>query len=288
MEKIKRMKKKSTGERLEFYDFSDVTVEHLHRYAVANDFVKDKIVLDIASGEGYGSYILSKDASKVIGVDIDKDTVLEAQKKYVNNNLNFIIGSADNISVDSNSIDIVVSFETIEHHDRHDEMFLEIKRILKHDGILIMSSPDKKFYSDLPGFKNKFHVKELYFDEFKDLTNKYFRTAKFYVQKAYNLNSIISSVDDFNNMVVYSGDHSEINKNENNHLYILTIASENDLKDLPSSIFNGIDINKLKVAQSLLTNTNKMMSSNSYKLGNFIIRPFFLFKKLLFKSIKTN
>ena len=39
------MKKISTGERLEFYDFSDVTVEHLHRYAIANDLVKNKVVL---------------------------------------------------------------------------------------------------------------------------------------------------------------------------------------------------------------------------------------------------
>jgi len=281
MEKIKRMEKKSTGERLEFYDFSDVTVEHLHRYAIANDFVKNKIVLDIASGEGYGSYILSRYASNVIGVDIDKDTVIDAQKKYVNNNLSFVVGSADNIPVDSNSIDIVVSFETIEHHDKHDEMFLEIKRVLKSDGILIMSSPDKKFYSDIPGFKNKFHVRELYFDEFKDLTKKYFNTAKFYVQKAYNLNSIISSLEDFNDIIVYSGDHSEISKNENNHLYILTIASENSLKDLPFSIFNGMEISKLKAEQSLLINSSKIRATNSYRLGNIIIKPLFFLKKLL-------
>lgn len=281
MEKIKRMTKKSTGERLEFYDFSDVTIEHLHRYAIANDFVKDKMVLDIASGEGYGSYILSKDASTVIGVDIDTDTVIEAQKKYVNNNLSFVVGSADNIPVDSNSIDIVVSFETIEHHDKHDEMFLEIKRVLKPGGILIMSSPDKKFYSEIPGFKNKFHVKELYFDEFKDLTNKYFGTAKFYVQKAYNLNSIISSIEDFNNIIIYSGDHSEISKNENTHLYILTIASENNLEDLPFSMFNGIEISKLKSMQSLLINNNKIRATNSYRLGNIIVKPLFFFKKMI-------
>ena len=36
------MSNKSTGERLEFYDFSEVTVEHLHRYAIAKNYVKNK------------------------------------------------------------------------------------------------------------------------------------------------------------------------------------------------------------------------------------------------------
>lgn len=274
------MEKKSTGERLEFYNFSDVTVEHLHRYAIANDFIKNKVVLDIASGEGYGSYILSKNASKVIGVDIDAEAVFDAQKKYINENLSFMVGSADKIPVDSNTIDVVVSFETIEHHDKHEEMFLEIKRVLKQDGILIMSSPDKKYYSDIPKFKNKFHVKELYFDEFECLTKTHFKTAKFYVQKAYNMNSIVSNIYDFNNMIMFSGDHFGIKKNDNTHLYILAIASENDLKDLSTSIFNGIDINNIKIEQYLITNSNKIKLSNSYRLGNIILKPLFLLKKL--------
>lgn len=273
------MSKKSTGERLEFYDFSDVTVEHLHRYAIANDFVKNKVVLDIASGEGYGAFILSKNALKVIGVDIDKETVVDAQKKYLNNNLNFIVGSADNIPVDSNSIDVVVSFETIEHHDKHEEMLLEIKRVLKHDGILIMSSPDKKYYSDIPGFQNKFHVKELYFEEFEELIKKYFKITKFYVQKAYNLNSIISNLVEFNKMIIYSGNQYFVKKKINTHLYVLAIASQNHLEDLAASIFNGSDIANLKREQCMSYNSHVIKNTNSYKLGNIIIKPFFFFKK---------
>jgi ubiquinone/menaquinone biosynthesis C-methylase UbiE len=281
------MTKKSTGERLEFYDFSDVTVEHLHRYAIANDFIEGKVVLDIASGEGYGSNILAQKALEVIGVDIDIDSVKDANEKYIKNNLKYIVGSADNIPIESNSIDVVVSFETIEHHDKHEEMFMEIKRVLKQDGILIMSSPDKKHYSDIPNFKNKFHVKELYFEDFEFLTKKYFKKPKFYMQKAYNMNSIVSNIFDFNNMIIYSGDHFGIKKNENAHLYILVVASENDLKDLNTSIFNGIDINNIKMEQHLMTNSNKIKNeiklSNSYRLGNIVIKPLFVLKKL-FKS----
>ena len=278
------MKKKSTGERLEFYDFSDVTVEHLHRYAIANDFVKNKVILDIASGEGYGSYLLSKNASKVIGVDIDKETVFEAQKKYINNNLSFTVGSVDKIPVNSNSIDVVVSFETIEHHDKHEEMFLEIKKVLKSDGILIMSSPDKKYYSDIPNFKNKFHVKELYFEEFEELVKKHFKFSDFYVQKAFNLNSIVADFADFSKMNVYSGSHLNVEKEENIHLYIILVASDSKIERLSTSLYNGCSINKLRTEQFLKANSNLIKSTSSYRLGNFIIAPLFYLKKI-FKNL---
>ncbi|MBK0371249.1 class I SAM-dependent methyltransferase [Flavobacterium agrisoli] len=280
MEKLKRMTRKSTGERLEFNDFSDVTIEHLHRYAIAKDFVENKIVLDIASGEGYGSFILSKKASKVIGVDIDKETVFNAKEKYTNDNLNFFVGSADNILLEANSIDVVVSFETIEHHDKHEEMLLEIKRVLKADGILIMSSPDKKYYSDIPGFKNKFHVKELYFDEFENLINKNFESAKFYVQKSYNLNSIISNLLDFSKLKIYSGNQAEVDPIDNHHLYILAVASNKQVNDLPTSIFNGSEISKIIREYDLNRITENIKNTSSYKLGNAIIKPFFLIKKM--------
>ncbi len=274
------MKKKSTGERLEFYDFSDVTVEHLHRYAIAKDFVYNKVILDIASGEGYGSYLLSKNASKVIGVDIDEETVFEAQKKYINKNLSFTVGSADKIPVDSNSIDVVVSFETIEHHDKHEEMFLEIKRVLKSNGILIMSSPDKKYYSDIPNFKNKFHVKELYFEEFQELVKKHFKFSDFYVQKAFNLNSIFADFADFSKMNVYSGSHLNLEKVENSHLYVMSVASDSKIERLSTSLFNGCSINKMRTEQFLKANSNLIRSTYSYRLGNFIIAPLFYLKNI--------
>jgi ubiquinone/menaquinone biosynthesis C-methylase UbiE len=274
------MKKESTGERLEFYDFSDVTVEHLHRYAIANDFIEGKVVLDIASGEGYGSSILAQKALKVIGVDIDIESVESAKKKYIRNNLKYIVGSADNIPIESNSIDVVVSFETIEHHDKHDEMLMEIKRVLKKDGLLIMSSPDKKNYSDIPNFKNKFHIKELYYDEFENLIKKYFKFSDFYVQKAYNLNSIVADFADFSKMNVYSGSDLNVKQEENIHLYIIVVASENNIVRLSTSLFNGCAINDLRTKQYLKINSESIKSSSSYRLGNLIISPFFYLKKL--------
>src|SRR5688572_10418148 len=103
-------KLEATGERMlpEMRDPS-ILIEHLHRYALAKQFCQGKIVLDIASGEGYGSNILSDVAQEVIGVDIDEVSVKYASHKYKNKNLSFKTGSADSIPVVDGFIDVVVS-----------------------------------------------------------------------------------------------------------------------------------------------------------------------------------
>src|SRR5687768_490230 len=130
-----------TGERMVTSIFNYVAIDHLHRYAVAAQLAKDKDVLDIASGEGYGSNLLSKLSKSVIGVDISSEAVLHAKEKYTNINLEFKEGAADKIPLQDCSVDMVVSFETIEHHDLHDKMLQEIKRVLRPEGMVIISSP---------------------------------------------------------------------------------------------------------------------------------------------------
>ncbi|WP_281633881.1 class I SAM-dependent methyltransferase [Flavobacterium luteolum] len=270
-------KKKSTGERLEFYQFSNVTVEHLHRYAIAEEFVTNKVVLDIASGEGYGSHILSKKALEVFGVDIDVESVNEASKKYRKNNLKFIVGSADKIPIESNSIDVVVSFETIEHHDKHHEMLQEIKRVLKKDGILLMSSPDKKYYSDLTGQNNPFHVKELYFHEFKVLIDSYFNFTNYFFQNSFNLNSYIWKSDLFSSNKVYSGSELNIVSELNFPVYNIVIGSDIDYPEMQNSFFNGCEING-RIYDDFI---KKVKSSNTFKVGKVIVYPLFVTKKII-------
>ncbi|RZJ78014.1 MAG: class I SAM-dependent methyltransferase, partial [Chryseobacterium sp.] len=98
-------KKNWTGERLETYIHSETATEHLHRYAVALEYVKDKVVLDIASGEGYGSNLMAEKAQAVIGVDIDQQSIVNAIHKYKRTNLSFLEGTADAIPLQSGTID---------------------------------------------------------------------------------------------------------------------------------------------------------------------------------------
>ena len=172
-----------TGERYIPSVEGQIKYEHLHRYALSLSFVAGKSVMDIASGEGYGAALLASKAQSVTGVDIDPESIKHAKHTYYANNLSFVVGSCDSVPLPGASFDVVTSFETIEHHDKHDEMLREIKRVLKPEGILIISSPNRLTYSDKPGYTNPFHVKELYHDEFYELLRKQFKYVRVYGQR---------------------------------------------------------------------------------------------------------
>jgi ubiquinone/menaquinone biosynthesis C-methylase UbiE len=181
-----------TGERFVPQLSGWLALQHYHRYyfVVNHIDLKEKVVLDLACGEGFGSEILSKSSKYVYGVDVSDETIEHSKKTYCKPNLKFLVGEAASIPLDNNSIDVIVSFETLEHHNQHSEMMQEIKRVLNITGILVISSPDKGFYEKhLFGNRNKFHVKELYYEEFVKLINEYFNNCKFFIQ-----NNIVGSL----------------------------------------------------------------------------------------------
>ena len=181
---FQKMGMEFTGERYVPSLNGRIKYEHLHRYGLSLKFVKDKAVLDIASGEGYGSALLAKVASSVVGVDIDSECVEYARQKYGDtSNLNFLVGSCSSVPLPNRSIDVVTSFETIEHHDQHEQMMGEIKRVLKPGGLLLISSPNRLTYLAETKDSNPFHVKELYYEELVNLLERYFKYVQIYGQR---------------------------------------------------------------------------------------------------------
>lgn len=272
-------KKEWSGERLETHIFTNNTIEHLHRYAIACDYVKDKIVLDIASGEGYGSNLLSKYAKHVTGVDISEESIILANKKYNKHNLIFKNGSTSSIPLDNYTIDVVVSFETIEHHDEHDEMMKEIKRVLKPNGVLILSTPDKKYYSDIPKTVNPHHVKELYLIEFKDLVKKYFNKSEFFYQKMFS-GSIIKNENRRADLIFYKGNFENVySESEFNQIYVICVASDYEFNSLDNSVFDGSFVLQRQFEDLV----KKIQNTWSFRIGNFLIYPFKRLKNLISK-----
>lgn len=270
-----------TGERIVtgFTNHYGVT-EHLHRYAIALKFCSKKDVLDIASGEGYGSNLISKIANKVIGVDISEDAIYHSKRKYRRENLNFKIGTADKIPLGDNSIDVVVSFETIEHHDKHVEMLTEIKRVLRKDGLLIISSPEKSIYFERDN-KNPFHIKELTSNEFLELSKLFFKECELHTQRFIHA-SFVAPVNNVSssNFQIYGGNYNHINQclNENYEFYNkpyfnIIIASDFPINYNYSSIFDGADV--IYEESSFYKNRSELLyNSTSYKIGNFIVKLF--------------
>ncbi|MBI5099765.1 MAG: methyltransferase domain-containing protein [Nitrospirae bacterium] len=181
-----------TGERYVPWADDFVTAyEHLHRYGFVREFVHGKKVLDLACGEGYGSFMLSEAADSVTGIDIDDLSITHAQAKYIKENLSFIQGSITQVPVEGKGIfDVIVCFEALEHIEEHDELMKEVKRLLKENGIFIVSTPNKYIYSDLPNYHNPFHVKELYLEEFNKLLSDIFKNVYLYGQKVYPSSNI--------------------------------------------------------------------------------------------------
>ena len=123
---------------------------------------REKSPWDAACGEGYGSSLLAEEAEEVTGLDIDKEAVENANHKYGNKKLSYLKGSIEELPFEDHTLDVVVSFETIEHvGEEIQKKFLEeICRVLKPEGTLIMSTPNKAVYTDLVEGENPFHVKE--------------------------------------------------------------------------------------------------------------------------------
>ena len=177
-----------TGERYVPGTAGEIAHEHWHRYAFARRFVAGRRVLDVACGEGYGSALLSEAAASVIGVDIDADTLAHARSAYADRpTVQFIEGSASRLPLADGSVDVVVSFETIEHLDAEDQprMLAEFARVLTTDGVLVISSPNRPQYSDARGYVNPFHRHELDRDELVRLVEPHFPAQRWHRQRRY-------------------------------------------------------------------------------------------------------
>lgn len=144
--------------------------EHVFRYSFACRHVKNLNVLDIASGEGYGTHAISKVAKRVVGVDISADAVAHAKIKYGHD---YRVGSADRIPVESTSLDAVISFETIEHVPEPRRFVEEVFRVLRPDGLFLVSTPNKDVYHKGQA-PNPFHCSEMTRSEFVNCLSPHF------------------------------------------------------------------------------------------------------------------
>ncbi|MGD9584332.1 MAG: class I SAM-dependent methyltransferase [Lysobacterales bacterium] len=173
-----------TGERFTPECLREIWYEHYHRYAFARSLVKGRQVADVACGEGYGAALLAGAADSVVGVDIDPASVAHARQRYSDiANLRFECADATRLPFADASLDALTSFETIEHLHAQAELIAEFARVLKPDGLLILSSPDKRTYSETRDYHNEFHVRELYREELLALLTPAFPALCLYGQK---------------------------------------------------------------------------------------------------------
>lgn len=158
-------------------------LEHLIRY----DFVTGNtghVVLDIGCGSGHGSNRLASKFKKVHGVDISPEAIAYAKKYWPEPNIEFSIGDSMDIPFPDSSFDVVVAFEVFEHLSDWRKFLSEIKRVLKPEGVVYVSTPNKTLYS--PGTTkpiNPHHVFEMTIPEFRSALQEYFFLENIYGQR---------------------------------------------------------------------------------------------------------
>lgn len=180
MSSAARLVHEPTGERMVPESADLLTFwEHVYRYAFACRFVKDKRVLDIACGEGYGAAALQRaGAAHVTGVDISEAVCVHARSKY---GIDAKPGTAEKIPLGNASVDIIVSFETIEHVPHPSHFLDECVRVLAPGGRLIISTPNKNVYGqEVP---NPYHCSEMTEEEFTAALRTRFHDCRFYTQR---------------------------------------------------------------------------------------------------------
>lgn len=225
---------KYTGERYipEKSSFSIMALEHWHRYLWAKDFAKNKVVLDIACGEGYGSNLLADKAHKVYSCDVSEETVKWAKQKYARDNIKFEVIGLENLHFEKKFFDLITCFETIEHVDNitQKKAINTFGAILKDDGVLLISTPSTD--STMHCGHNDYHVSEFSFQNFYDELKSCFKYVKIIGQSVY-CSSVIGDGD--GEVLNFSKDE-KYNNEPQREKYLIAICSNTVLNQKLNSV----------------------------------------------------
>lgn len=115
--------------------------------------INNKTILDIGCSFGwFEKFAVKMDFKEIIAIDSDEEVLNQAKYQVHEKNVAFVNGSASDLSgFEDDYFDCITMFDVIEHVPKNTEImiFNEIKRVLKKDGLLFISTPNKNFWSNL-------------------------------------------------------------------------------------------------------------------------------------------
>jgi SAM-dependent methyltransferase len=157
------------GEGFE-YDYA----RHMAAYRFAATRAVGRRVLDAGCGEGFGTQTLADVASAVLGVDYSPEAVAECRRLWSKPNLRF---EQRNLTVPgsfSDTFDVVVNFQVLEHIDDPMPFLAGLRERLGNGGTLVLTTPNRlRTISE-----NPYHVREYTAPELKELLSKVFSSVQ--------------------------------------------------------------------------------------------------------------
>lgn len=228
-----------TGERfVRTTSEAEIELEHVHRYRAASRLCAGKLVLDAASGEGYGSDILRAAGAKVVGVEIDLATVEASRLRYPG--VDFVQGDVARLPFPDAHFDVITSFETLEHIPDPQSCLNEFRRVLKPGGVLIISTPDKTIYNRYLAEPNPFHLHELERQEFRQALEQRFRNVALYGQRVVFGSLLTSALGGRLDTARRVSDGTIAEQDSfDGAMYLVALCSDGALPDLPQSLYEG-------------------------------------------------
>jgi 2-polyprenyl-3-methyl-5-hydroxy-6-metoxy-1,4-benzoquinol methylase len=159
--------KLQTAERVSHADQSDnyVFQRSLLAYHRAAELVGGS-VLEIGTGSGYGIDVIAPSATRYMTID-KFETKIDTSDM---DNVEFHQMTVPPIDFPANSFDCVISFQVIEHIKDDVDFVAEVYRVLKPNGVFIVSTPN----AAMSLTRNPWHVREYQIDEFDRLLGNYF------------------------------------------------------------------------------------------------------------------
>lgn len=203
--------------------------EHLHRYAFAQALAAGKDVVDLGCGEGYGAHRLSQVARSVCAVDLSADVIGAARVRYAAPRLVFRTADATCTGLEAGSADLVVAFEIYEHLEDPASLLVEACRLLRPNGVLLVSTPNRAVYSDARGYRNPFHPHEANREEFTTALRTHFRHVRLHGQRIVRLSAIWGQVDGNGPFVMLGEELPDVPP-----IYLLAVCSDAPVPDLPA------------------------------------------------------
>ena len=161
---------------MEMIKNNDLVLNEIEFIKKQFDF-SDKIVLEIGCGAAEKSFVLSKQGMKqYIAMDVNNRILNENAKCNQFPNLKFVVGEAQKLPIDDESVDIVFMFKSLHHVpiEKMDDALSEIKRVLKKDGIAYISEPvfSGEYNELLKIFHDEENVRKNAFEAIKRCVNK--------------------------------------------------------------------------------------------------------------------